>query len=73
VLLVEGESQTITYGSLEQALAEPDTQLRLFGKPNVAGKRRMGVALARDTYIESAREKAKKAIASIVAWWFLVG
>lgn len=65
VLLVEGESQNITYGNLEQALAAPDTQVRLFGKPNVAGKRRMGVALARDTDIESAREKAKKASASI--------
>lgn len=65
VLLVEGESQNITYGNLEQALAEPDTQVRLFGKPNVAGKRRMGVALARDTDIESAREKAKKASAAI--------
>jgi len=65
VLLVEGESHNITYGNLEQALAEPDTQLRLFGKPNVAGKRRMGVALARDTDIESAREKAKRASAAI--------
>jgi phosphoribosylglycinamide formyltransferase 2 len=65
VLLVEGESHNITYGNLEQALAEPDTQVRLFGKPNVAGKRRMGVALARDTDIESAREKAKKASAAI--------
>lgn len=66
VLLVEGDSQAIAYGNLEQALAAPDTQLRLFGKPNVSGKRRMGVALARDTDIESAREKAKKAIASMV-------
>jgi len=65
VLLVEGESHNITYGNLEQALAEPDTQVRLFGKPNVAGKRRMGVALARDTDIESAREKAKRASAAI--------
>ncbi len=65
VLLVEGESQSITYGNLESALAEPDTQIRLFGKPNVAGKRRMGVALARDTEIEKARNKARKAIAEI--------
>jgi phosphoribosylglycinamide formyltransferase 2 len=65
VLLVEGESQSINYGKLENALAEPDTQIRLFGKPNVSGKRRMGVALARDTDIENAREKARKAIVAI--------
>ena len=65
VLLVEGESQSIIYGNLENALAEPDTQIRIFGKPNVKGKRRMGVALARDTDIENAREKARKAIVAI--------
>jgi len=65
VLLIEGDSQAITYGNLEQALAEPDTQLRLFGKPNVSGKRRMGVALARDADIEKARAKAKRASAAI--------
>ena len=65
VLLVEGESQSISYGGLENALAQPDTQIRLFGKPNVAGKRRMGVALARDSDIEKAREKARNAIAVI--------
>ena len=65
VLLVEGESQAITYSNLENALAEPDTQLRLFGKPNVSGKRRMGVALARHTDIEKAREKARKASGAI--------
>ena len=65
VLLVEGESKTISYGGLENALVEPDTQIRLFGKPNVAGKRRMGVALARGADIEKAREKARNAIAAI--------
>lgn len=65
VLLVEGESQAITYGNLENALAEPDTQIRLFGKPNVSGKRRMGVALARGVDVEKAREKARKASAEI--------
>jgi phosphoribosylglycinamide formyltransferase 2 len=65
VLLVEGESQSITYSNLEKALAEPDTQIRLFGKPNISGKRRMGVALARATDIEKAREKARKASAAI--------
>jgi phosphoribosylglycinamide formyltransferase 2 len=65
VLLVEGESKSINYSNLENALTEPDTQIRLFGKPNVAGKRRMGVALARATDIEKAREKARNASAAI--------
>lgn len=58
VILVEGKSNKVSFGNLENALREPDTQLRLFGKPEVAGKRRMGVALARDETIEEAREKA---------------
>jgi phosphoribosylglycinamide formyltransferase 2 len=64
-LLVEGTSHRITYGNLAEALAEPDTQIRLFGKPEVNGKRRMGVVLARGGSIEEAREKARKAIAAI--------
>ncbi len=65
VVLVSGESTNPSYSNLEAALAEPDTQLRLFGKPEVAGQRRMGVALARDESIEAAREKALRAAASI--------
>jgi len=58
VILVEGESEDVSFGNLDQALAHPDTQLRLFGKPQVSGQRRMGVALARGESIEQAREKA---------------
>jgi phosphoribosylglycinamide formyltransferase 2 len=58
VILVEGHSKNVSFGNLESALSEPDTQLRLFGKPEVAGKRRMGVALARAETIEEARAKA---------------
>lgn len=65
VLLVEGHSQVISYSNLETALAEPDTQLRLFGKPGVAGKRRMGVALARASNIDLARHKARQTSAAI--------
>jgi len=64
-LLVAGESEKIAYGNLAEALAEPDTQIRLFGKPQVKGKRRMGVALARGGTIEEAREKARQAAAAI--------
>jgi phosphoribosylglycinamide formyltransferase 2 len=58
VILVEGESKRLSFGNLEHALGAPDTQLRLFGKPDVSGKRRMGVALARGTDIDDARHKA---------------
>ena len=61
VILVEGTSEQVSFGNLNEALAEPDTQLRLFGKPQVEGKRRMGVAIARDETLEAAREKAKRA------------
>ena len=65
VLLVAGESRTVSFGNLGAALAEPDTALRLFGKPEVQGQRRMGVALARDESIEAARGKAQRAAAAI--------
>ncbi len=65
VILVEGKSQQVRFGNLQTALAEPDTQLRLFGKPEVNGKRRMGVALARADSIEAAREKARNAAAAV--------
>ncbi|GAB3377017.1 formate-dependent phosphoribosylglycinamide formyltransferase [Spongiibacter taiwanensis] len=65
VLLVEGDSSQASYGNLHSALADADTQLRLFGKPEVAGKRRMGVALARGVDIDTAKEKAKSAARAI--------
>ena len=61
VILVEAESNQVRFGNLTSALRQPDTQLRLFGKPGVTGKRRMGVAIARGTSIKNAREKARKA------------
>ncbi|HEX7046220.1 MAG TPA: formate-dependent phosphoribosylglycinamide formyltransferase [Gammaproteobacteria bacterium] len=66
VILGEGESTNITYGNVEKALVEPDTQLRLFGKPEIRGKRRLGVALALGGDIETAREKARRAAQSVV-------
>jgi phosphoribosylglycinamide formyltransferase 2 len=58
VILAAGHSQSLSFGGLGEALAEPDTQLRLFGKPEVAGERRVGVALALAGSIEDARGKA---------------
>ncbi len=49
------------FGGLDAALAEADTQLRLFGKPRVVGERRMGVALALSATVAQAREKATRA------------
>lgn len=65
VILVEGNSDKVSFGNLNEALSAPDTQLRLFGKPKVAGKRRMGVALALGADIEEARAKARKASSSV--------
>ncbi len=65
VLLAEGESNNIRYSGLDKALAEVNTQLRLFGKPEVSGQRRMGVALARGTDTDEARAKALRVIESI--------
>ncbi len=65
VILVEGNSNNTQFAGLEAVLAMPDTQLRLFGKPEVAGQRRMGVVLARDNTVESAISKASKASSNI--------
>lgn len=65
VILVEGESSSVVFENLDEVLTEPDTQLRLFGKPEVAGRRRMGVVLARGETIEVARDKANAAAARL--------
>jgi phosphoribosylglycinamide formyltransferase 2 len=58
-LLVDGESANIRFTDVDRALAEPDTALRLFGKPEVRGHRRMGVALALGATLDAARAKAR--------------
>ncbi|MDF0752296.1 formate-dependent phosphoribosylglycinamide formyltransferase [Marinobacter sp. 71-i] len=65
VILPEGESDAVSYSGLEKALAEPDIFLRLFGKPELKGRRRMGVALATGSTIIEAREKATRAAAAV--------
>ncbi len=65
VVLAQGNSSQPCFSGLEQALQAPNTQLRLFGKPEVKGQRRMGVVLARDETIEAAIEKAVKASEAI--------
>ena len=65
VILVEGESDNPTFSNLDTALAEPDVQLRLFGKPAVKGRRRMGVALARGEDVGQARAKANASSSAV--------
>jgi phosphoribosylglycinamide formyltransferase 2 len=64
-LLVKGDSNSMRYGNLAEALAQPDTDLKLFGKPEVRGSRRLGVGLALGTSIEEARAKARAVVAAV--------
>jgi phosphoribosylglycinamide formyltransferase 2 len=65
-ILVEGDSSSVRFGHLERALTEPDTALRLFGKPKVHGKRRMGVSLALGSSIDAARAQARAMTATVL-------
>ena len=65
VILVKGHSKNVTFSGVAEALQEADTQLRLFGKPEVAGERRMGVALAQAGSIDEARKKATAAARAV--------
>lgn len=65
VILAEGDSRRVVFENLERVLAEPDTDLRLFGKPGVSGRRRMGVAVARAETLDAAKEKAGRAAAAV--------
>ena len=60
-IVVKGKSNKVQFGNLANALAEPHTNIRLFGKGEVDGHRRMGVILARDISVEKALEKAFRA------------
>ena len=59
------EARGIAFEGVEQALAVPGAELRLFGKPEAFLKRRMGVALARATDVETARALARRAAAAV--------
>ena len=60
-VVVEGDTDKVVFGNLEKVLAEPGTQLRIFGKPEIHGHRRMAVILATDESVEAARAKAERA------------
>lgn len=65
VVLVEGNGTGATFSGLDKALSEPETQLLIFGKAEVQGRRRLGVALALDEDIEKAKAKAKRASSAV--------
>jgi len=60
-IVVEGDTDKIEMDNLEQVLAEPGVQMRIFGKPEIKGHRRMGVILATADTVDEARAKAERA------------
>lgn len=59
-VVVTGDSNNVKFSDLEEVLAIPDTQMRIFGKPEVHEHRRMAVLLARGESIEEAKDKVHK-------------
>ncbi|MCH5328369.1 MAG: formate-dependent phosphoribosylglycinamide formyltransferase [Coprobacter sp.] len=64
-IVVEGDSDKVEFDNLEEVLAEPDVQIRIFGKPEVVGHRRLGVILAKADTVENALAKAERAYAKL--------
>lgn len=60
-IVIEGDTDCVEFDNLEESLSEPGTQIRIFGKPEVHGHRRMGVILSTAGTLEEAREKASRA------------
>ncbi|MFC4250195.1 formate-dependent phosphoribosylglycinamide formyltransferase [Sinimarinibacterium flocculans] len=66
-ILLEGDRKAPQFDGVAAALTEPDTALRLFGKPEIVGRRRMGVALALGASVDAARARARTAAAAVGA------
>lgn len=64
-VVVEGDTDKVIFGNLDQVLAEPGTDMRIFGKPEVCGHRRMAVILATADTLEEARAKADRAYSKL--------
>lgn len=64
-VVVEGDTDKFIFGNLDQVLAEPGTDMRIFGKPEVCGHRRMAVILATADTLEEARAKADRAYSKL--------
>ncbi|MCC8193727.1 MAG: formate-dependent phosphoribosylglycinamide formyltransferase [Deltaproteobacteria bacterium] len=65
VILPEGRSASPAFHNIDDALEAPDTAVMLFGKPEIAGRRRMGVALALGESVEDAKDKARTAASRV--------
>lgn len=65
VIMGRGTSEDVVFANLDEALSEADTQIRLFGKPDIHGARRLGVAVSRGDTIKEAIEKAKRCAGSV--------
>lgn len=61
-IVIEGDTNRVSFEGLEKALAVPGVQIRLFGKPEVCGHRRFGVVLATGESVEDALARTKKAL-----------
>lgn len=64
-IVVEGDTDTVEFDNLEEVLAEDGVQMRIFGKPEVRGHRRMGVILATAPTVDEALAKAERAYAKL--------
>lgn len=64
-IVVEGDTDKIEMDNLEDVLSEPGVQIRIFGKPEIKGHRRMGVILATADSVEEARNKAERAYSKL--------
>ena len=64
-VVVEGDTDRLVFDNLEEVLREEGVQMRIFGKPEIKGHRRMAVILATDTTVEAARAKADRAYAAL--------
>lgn len=64
-VVVEGDTDKVVMDNLEEVLAEPGTQMRIFGKPEIKGHRRMGVILASAPTVDEARDKASRAYSKL--------
>ena len=66
-VVVEGDTNRLELDNIDEVLAEPGVQMRIFGKPEIKGHRRMAVILATDESVDAARAKADRAYAKLIA------
>lgn len=66
-VVIEGDTNRVELDNIDEVLAEPGVQMRIFGKPEIKGHRRMAVILATDETVEAARDKAERAYNKLVA------